>query len=73
LSEAAKLNIASAAWQVRGRLGRALVDFYAVSEQQRLLAAQQVAPTPFGLATGTAHAPSAVTAALPRAVACLLP
>ena len=43
LSDAAKLNIASTAWQVRGRLRRALVDFYAASEQQGLLAAQQKA------------------------------
>ena len=43
LSDAAKLNIAGTAWQVRGRLRRALVDFYAASEQQRLLAAQQAA------------------------------
>lgn len=40
LSDAAKLNIASTAWQVRGRLRRALVDLYAASEQERLLAAQ---------------------------------
>jgi len=43
LSEAAKLNILGTAWQVRGRLRRALVDLYAASEQQRLLAAQQAA------------------------------
>jgi len=43
LSDAAKLNIATTAWQVRGRLRRALVDFYAASEQQDLLAAQQKA------------------------------
>jgi outer membrane protein TolC len=43
LSDAAKLNIGSIAWQVRGKLRRALVDFYAASEQQRLLAAQQAA------------------------------
>ena len=43
LSEAARLNILAAAWQVRGRLRRALVDFYAASEQERLLAAQRAA------------------------------
>jgi len=43
LSDVAKLNIASTAWQVRGKLRRALVDFYAASEQERLLAAQQAA------------------------------
>jgi len=43
LSDAAKLNIAGTAWQVRGRLRRALVDFYAAGEQQRLLAVQQAA------------------------------
>ena len=43
LSEAAKLNILGTAWQVRGKLRRALVDFYAASEQERLLAAQQAA------------------------------
>lgn len=43
LSDAAKLNIASTAWQVRGRLRRALVDLYAASQQEGLLAAQQLA------------------------------
>lgn len=43
LSDAARLNIASTAWQVRGKLRRALVDFYAASEQEKLLAAQQAA------------------------------
>lgn len=43
LSEAAKLNVGSVAWQVRGKLRRALVDFYAAAEQERLLAAQQAA------------------------------
>jgi len=43
LSNAAKLNIASTAWQVRGRLRRALVDFCTASEQERLLATQQAA------------------------------
>jgi outer membrane protein, heavy metal efflux system len=43
LSEAARLNILGAAWQVRGKLRRALVDFYAASEQERLLAAQRAA------------------------------
>jgi outer membrane protein TolC len=43
LSDAAKLKIGSIAWQVRGKLRRALVDFYAASEQQRLLGAQQAA------------------------------
>lgn len=43
LSEAARLNIAATAWQVRGKLRRALVDCYAASEQERLLAAQETA------------------------------
>jgi cobalt-zinc-cadmium efflux system outer membrane protein len=43
LSDAARLNIASTAWQVRGKLRRALVDFCSASEQERLLAAQQSA------------------------------
>jgi len=43
LSDAAKLKIAATAWQVRARLRRALVDHYAASEQERLLAAQQAA------------------------------
>jgi outer membrane protein, heavy metal efflux system len=43
LSDAAQLNIASTAWQVRGKLRRALVDACAASEQERLLAAQQAA------------------------------
>ena len=40
LSDAAKLNIATTAWQVRGSLRRALVDLYTAGEQERLLAAQ---------------------------------
>lgn len=43
LSEAAKLNLAATAWQVRGKLRRALVDLCAANEQERLLAAQQTA------------------------------
>lgn len=43
LSEAARLNIGVTAWQVRARLRRALVDLYAATEQERLLAAQQSA------------------------------
>lgn len=43
LSDAARLNIASTAWQVRGKVRRALVDLYTASEQERLLAAQQSA------------------------------
>lgn len=43
LSEAARLSILGVAWQVRGKLRRALVDYYAASEQERLLAAQRVA------------------------------
>ena len=43
LSDAAKLNIASTAWQVRGKVRRALVELYAATEQERLLAAQQAA------------------------------
>lgn len=43
LSDAAKLKIASTAWQVRARLRTALVDLYAADEQGRLLLAQQSA------------------------------
>jgi cobalt-zinc-cadmium efflux system outer membrane protein len=43
LSEAGRLNILGVAWQVRGKLRRALVDYYAASEQERLLAAQRAA------------------------------
>ena len=43
LSDAAKLNIATTAWQVRGRLRRALVDLQTASEQMGLLAVQQSA------------------------------
>ncbi len=43
LSEAARLNVLSAAWQVRGKLRRALVDYYAAGEQERLLSAQRAA------------------------------
>lgn len=41
LSNAARLNIASVAWGVRGKLRRVLVDSYAATEKARLLAAQQ--------------------------------
>jgi len=43
LSEAARLNVLGAAWQVRGKLRRALVDYYEAGEQERLLAAQRAA------------------------------
>ncbi len=43
LSEAAKLNIGAVAWQVRGKLRGALVEYYAAGEKERLLAAQQAA------------------------------
>ncbi len=45
LSAAAKLNIASTAWQVRGNVRRALVEFHTSGEQERLLAAQLAAQT----------------------------
>ena len=41
LSEAARLNLASAAWQVRSRLRRSLVDLSAAGEMERLLREQQ--------------------------------
>ena len=41
LSEAARLNLASVAWQVRSRLRRSLVDLYAAREMERLLREQQ--------------------------------
>lgn len=40
LSEAARLNIAATAWQVRGKLRQALVELSAASETERLLSAQ---------------------------------
>jgi outer membrane protein TolC len=43
LSDAAKLNVAATAWSVRGKLRRALVELYAAAEQERLMAAQQMA------------------------------
>lgn len=43
LSDAAKLNIATTAWQVRGSVRRALVDFHTAGEQERLLDAQLAA------------------------------
>jgi outer membrane protein, heavy metal efflux system len=42
LSEAARLNIATVAWQVRGRLRRSLVDVYAAQEMTALLQQQQL-------------------------------
>lgn len=41
LSEAARLNIASVAWQVRSRVRRSLVDLQAAHELEALLEAQQ--------------------------------
>ncbi|MDH7502826.1 MAG: TolC family protein, partial [Verrucomicrobiota bacterium] len=41
LSDAAKLNIAAAAWRVRGKLRQTLVELHAANEQDRLLSAQQ--------------------------------
>lgn len=41
LSESARLNIAVTAWQVRSRLRRSLVDFYAAREAEGLLQQQQ--------------------------------
>jgi len=40
LSNAARYNLLAAAWSVRGKLRRALIDFAAAEEQKRLLAAQ---------------------------------
>jgi outer membrane protein TolC len=40
LTEAARLNIASVAWQVRGRLRRAFVDVYAARQTESLLRQQ---------------------------------
>lgn len=41
LSEAARLNIATTAWQVRSRVRRSLLDLYAATETETLLRAQQ--------------------------------
>jgi outer membrane protein TolC len=41
LSESARLNIATVAWQVRSRLRRDLLDFYAAREARGLLQQQQ--------------------------------
>jgi outer membrane protein TolC len=45
LSEAARLNIASVAWQVRARVWSSLLDLYGAREAERLLAQQQVIHT----------------------------
>src|SRR5262249_14341395 len=45
LSEVARLNIASVAWQVRGRARRSLTDLYSALETERLLKEQQVLQT----------------------------
>jgi outer membrane protein TolC len=42
LTEAARLNIASVAWQVRSRLRKAIIDLYTAQETQALLGAQQL-------------------------------
>lgn len=42
LSEAARLNIATVAWQVRSRLRLAMLDFYIAGERESLLSQQQV-------------------------------
>jgi len=41
LSEAARLNILTTAWQVRGRVRRAFLDLYAATESDSLLRSQQ--------------------------------
>jgi outer membrane protein TolC len=41
LAEAGRLNIAAAAWQVRSRVRRSLIDLYAARESERLLREQQ--------------------------------
>lgn len=41
LSNAARLNVASVAWQVRSRVRRSLLDLYAAMETQKLLENQQ--------------------------------
>lgn len=43
LSDAAKFNIAAAAWRVRAKLRQTLVELHAATEQERLLGAQQAA------------------------------
>jgi outer membrane protein TolC len=43
LSESARLNIATVAWQVRSRLRRSLLDLYAAREAEGLLQRQQAA------------------------------
>jgi cobalt-zinc-cadmium efflux system outer membrane protein len=45
LSEAARLNIASVAWQVRGRVRSSLTDLYSALETERLLKEQQALQT----------------------------
>lgn len=41
LSDAARLNLATVAWQVRGRVRRSLLDLQAAREMEQLLAQQQ--------------------------------
>jgi len=41
LAEAARLNVATAAWQVRSRVRRSLLDLYAATEIETLLKAQR--------------------------------
>jgi outer membrane protein TolC len=41
LSEAARLDIATTAWQVRGKVRRSLLDLYSARETQKLLKEQQ--------------------------------
>jgi cobalt-zinc-cadmium efflux system outer membrane protein len=45
LSEAARLNILSTAWEVRSHLRQAFLDLYAATETETLLAAQQAVQT----------------------------
>jgi outer membrane protein TolC len=45
LSEAARLNIASVAWQVRSRVRQSLVEVYAAGESETLLKQQQALQT----------------------------
>ncbi len=62
LSEAARLNVAAVAWQVRSRLRRALLDLYVARESRALLKDQQAIQAETLRLLEAQHAEGAVSA-----------
>ena len=62
LTEAARLNVGTVAWQVRSRLRRSLLDLYAAREVRSLLKEQQVIQTDNLILLENQHVVGAVSA-----------